>query len=85
MRLQQVLQLEMERLSLSKGTDSDRAAKARLKGIDKQLKELKEDQQACSSQFALLCTKGFCRAAMPGIDQHPSIRSSQHNHVLRVP
>lgn len=41
----QVLQLEMERFSLSKGADSDKAAKARLKGIDKQLKDLKEEQK----------------------------------------
>lgn len=35
----------MERYSLSKGADSDKAAKARLKGIDKQLKQLKDEQK----------------------------------------
>lgn len=35
----------MERFSLSKGADSDKAAKARLKGIDKQLKQLKDEQK----------------------------------------
>ncbi len=35
----------MERFSLSKGADSDKAAQSRLKGIDKQLKKLKDEQK----------------------------------------
>lgn len=46
---QQVLQLEMERYSLSKGADSDKAAGVRLKGIDKQLKQLKNQQKVRDS------------------------------------
>jgi ATP-dependent Clp protease ATP-binding subunit ClpB len=46
-----VLQLEMERFSLSKGADSDKAAKARLKGIDKQLKDLKEEQKGLNESW----------------------------------
>jgi hypothetical protein len=40
----QVLQLEMERLSLQKATPSDRGATSRLKALESQLEELKEQQ-----------------------------------------
>ena len=43
----QILQLEMERLSLAKAAESDRAAKGRLKSLDAQLDLLKREQ-VCS-------------------------------------
>ena len=39
-----MLQLEMERLSLSKAAPSDRAAAARLTALDSELQKLKEEQ-----------------------------------------
>ncbi len=41
----QVLQLEMERFSLSKGAGSDKATAGRKAGIDRQLKQLKKEQK----------------------------------------
>ena len=40
----QVRQLEMERFSMSKAVETDKAAASRIKGLDKQLKELKHQQ-----------------------------------------
>jgi hypothetical protein len=41
----QVVQLEMERFSLSKGLDTDKATANRKAGLDRQLKQLKRDQK----------------------------------------
>ena len=41
----QVLQLEMERFSLSKGAGTDKATAGRKAGLDRQLKQLKKEQK----------------------------------------
>ncbi|KAK9861322.1 hypothetical protein WJX84_009348 [Apatococcus fuscideae] len=46
-----VLQLEMERLSLSKAAANDKAASGRLKGLDKQLLTLKAEQKELTGQW----------------------------------
>ena len=53
----QVLQFEMERLSLSKAAANDKAASSRLKGLDKQLLGLKSDQKELTKQWQV----GFLR------------------------
>ena len=47
----QVLQLEMERLSLGKAAKSDRTAAARLSILDSELSRLKSDQGKINKQW----------------------------------
>ena len=61
----QVLQFEMERLSLSKAAANDKAASSRLKGLDKQLLALKSEQKELTKQWQV----GFLRKH----HEHPSI------------
>ena len=51
----QILQLEMERLSLAKAAESDRAAKGRLKSLDAQ-RDLLKREQVCSLHPEVTCT-----------------------------
>ena len=55
----QVLQLEMERLSLSKAAANDKAASGRLKGLDKQLLTLKAEQKELTGQWQV-CGQHTC-------------------------
>lgn len=47
----QVLQLEMERLSLNKAAPNDKAAKSRLSLLDLELSQLKKDQQEITDKW----------------------------------
>jgi len=47
----QVLQLEMERLSLEKAAATDKAAQGRLRALDRKLVNLKEEQAALTEQW----------------------------------
>ena len=59
----QILQLEMERLSLAKAV-SDRNSKQRLQALDGQLKKLKVEQvKTLTSPCALLCVATVCTVA----------------------
>lgn len=46
-----VVQLEMERFSLSKGLDTDKATANRKAGLDRQLKQLKRDQKELTDRW----------------------------------
>jgi ATP-dependent Clp protease ATP-binding subunit ClpB len=46
-----ILQLDMERLSLAKAAAKDRAAAERLNGLDTELDQLRERQQALNEQW----------------------------------
>jgi ATP-dependent Clp protease ATP-binding subunit ClpB len=46
-----ILQLDMERLSLAKAAAKDRAAAERLNGLDTELEQLRERQQALNEQW----------------------------------
>lgn len=56
----QILQLEMERLSLAKAV-SDRASKQRLQALDSQLKKLKGEQVSLP---CMALTRESCKACM---------------------
>lgn len=67
-----MLQLEMERFSLSKGAGTDKATAGRKAGLDRQLKQLKKEQKV--TRAASAARPPFGRAT-PGVQ---SAHSAAH-------